>query len=77
MLLQLKNNNKYILKNIFCGKWILKIITKICDNIFKKQESMLINTINYNLYERNLIQLFPTSKHLFLFKFKFYQVKIS
>lgn len=65
MLLQFKNNNKYILKTVFCGNMNFKNYYK---NMWylKKQESIHSNTINYNLYERNLIQLFPTSKHLFL-----------
>lgn len=34
--LKFKNHNKYILKYVFCGKWVLKIIAKICENILIK-----------------------------------------
>lgn len=48
-----------------------KIITKICDSIFKENKLIHINTINYNLYEGKLIQLFSTSRKIFFFcKFK-------
>lgn len=35
--LKFKNHNKYILKYVFCGKWVLKIIAKICENILTKK----------------------------------------